>query len=150
MRHAMPLLAAGSMVLLGIAAFAFLAGERGTCLGPLGVTEVQCARATGIVPSLGAGVPILVASLAASIFVLAPVSADVRMRVAAAGILGGLVGGLAFLALRPVSMDGWTSGGSWISIPRPLDPNALVTAIVLGAFLGSYLCRLLWGSPSRR
>jgi cellobiose-specific phosphotransferase system component IIC len=150
MRDAMPLLVAGSLVLLGIAAFALLAGERGTCLGPLGVTEVQCAQATRIVPRLGVGVPILVASLAASIFVLAPVSRDLRMRVAAAGILGGVIGGLVFLAFRPVTMDGWTSSGSWISITRPLDANALATAIVLGTFVGSYLYRSVRTRPSGR
>jgi len=135
-------LVAAALVLIGMTATIFLGGERGACLGPLGVTEVECAQTTGIVPSFGIGLPILAVALAGSVFVLAPVSADARVPVIAAGIVGGAIGGLAFLALRPQTMDGLTSSDSWISIARPLDENALATAIVVGAFAGSYLWRL--------
>jgi hypothetical protein len=51
------LLVAGALLLLGLTAVLFLTGERGACLGPIGVTEVECAATTGIVTTLGFGVP---------------------------------------------------------------------------------------------
>jgi hypothetical protein len=111
------LLVAGALLLLGLTAVLFLTGERGACLGPIGVTEVECTATTGIVTTLGFGV----------------------------------TAGLAFVALRPVTMEGLTWSGSWASIPRPLDPGALATAMVLGAFVGALVWWARWkqrGMPS--
>src|SRR5450759_2939027 len=52
-------------------------------------------------------------------------------------------GAAAFLALRPLTMEGFDASGTWISISRPLDPYALATAIILAALLGTIVMRLL-------
>jgi hypothetical protein len=44
-------------------------------------------------------------------------------------------------------MEGFDSGGVWISIPRPLDPYALATAVVFGALLGAIVMRVMPGVP---
>jgi hypothetical protein len=144
------LIAAIGLLLLGMAAALFLVGEQGMCLGPIGVTEVQCAMVTGIVPTLGLGVPILGAAIGASVFVLARMPTAVRPGALIMGIFGGVVCGLAFLALRQTTMEGFTSSGSWLSIPRPLDPNALATAVVFGFFLGAYLWWVVSGLTRHR
>jgi hypothetical protein len=145
------LLVAGALLLLGLTAVLFLTGERGACLGPIGVTEVECAATTGIVTTLGFGVPAFFASVFAAVLVLSPMAAQAGLRVLPAAIFGGLTAGLAFVALRPVTMEGLTWSGSWASIPRPLDPGALATAMVLGAFVGALVWWARWkqrGMPS--
>ena len=134
---------AAVLVLLGAMAVPFLGSRIGGCLGPLGVTAVQCARSSGIVPDVGLGLPFLALMISLATFVVAPVPAGRRLRVLVAGVLGGAIGAAAFLALRPLTMEGFDSGGTWMSISRPLDPYALATAIILAALLGTIVMRLL-------
>lgn len=141
-------LVAGTLVLLGAAAALFFAGQVGECLGPLGVTAVQCAQATGVVPDVGIGLPVLALTIAVATFAVAPVPVGRRLPVLAGGILGGAIGGAAFLVLRPLTMEGLDSSGTWISIPRPLDTYALATAVVFGALLGMIVLR--WVPGARR
>ncbi|MCJ7711386.1 MAG: hypothetical protein MUQ32_11235, partial [Chloroflexi bacterium] len=143
MSTAARVLVAGILVLLGATAALFFGGQVGMCLGPLGVTAVQCAQATGVVPDVGLGLPFLALMISLATFVIAPVPAGRRLRVLVAGILGGAIGAAAFLALRPLTMEGFDSNGTWISIPRPLDPYVLATAIILAALLGTIVMRLL-------
>lgn len=135
------ILVAAVLVLLGATAALFFGGRIGGCLGPLGVTAVQSARASGIVPDVGLGLPFMALMISLATFVVAPVPAGRRLRVLAAGILGGAIGAAAFLALRPLTMEGFDSNGTWISIPRPLDTSALATAVVFGALLGMIVLR---------
>jgi hypothetical protein len=111
------------------------------CLGPLGVTAVQCAQATGVVPDVGMGLPVLALTIAIATFVVAPVPVSGRGPVLVGGVLGGAIGGAAFLVLRPLTMEGFDASGTWISIPRPLDTYALATAVVFGALLGASVLR---------
>ncbi len=141
-------LVATVLVLLGVAAALFFGGRVGLCLGPLGVTPVQCAWASGIMPDVGLGLPFLAVMISLATFVIAPVPAGRRLRVLVAGSLGGAIGAAAFLALRPLTMEGFDSTGTWISIPRPLDPFALATAIILTALLGTIVVRLLPDGPT--
>ena len=138
------------LVFLGAMAFMLFGGRVGGCLGPLGVTPVQCARASGVVPDVGLGLPFLALMVLLATFVIAPVPAGRRLRALVAGILGGAVGAAAFLALRPLTMEGFDSTGTWISIPRPLDPFALATAVILAALLGTIVVRLLPEGPTRQ
>jgi hypothetical protein len=139
MSAAVRVLGAGVLVLLGGTAEVFLSGQYPACLGPLGVTAVQCAKASGVVPQVGIGLPIFALAVAAAAVLVAPRPAG-RGRIALFGaILGAVVGGLAFLALRPVTMEGLDSTGAWISIPRPLDLGALATAAVVAAALGVFV-----------
>ena len=143
MNRSARVLVATVLVLLGAAAALFFGGRIGGCLGPLGVTAVQCARASGIVPDVGLGLPFLALMISLATFIIAPVPAGRRLRVLVASILGGAIGAAAFLALRPLTMEGFDSGGTWISIPRPLDAYALATATILTALLGTIVMRLL-------
>ena len=135
-------LVAAVLVLLGVVT-ALLGGQVVACLGPLGVTAVQCARASGIVPDVGVGPPFLTLMISLATFIIAPVAAGRRLQVLVASILGGAIGAAAFLALRPLTMEGFDSSGIWISIARPLDAYALATSIILAALLGTIVMRLL-------
>ena len=139
------LIVACNLVLLGAIALLFLGGQFGMCLGPLGVTPVQCAQATGVVPDVGIGPPVFALTIAVATFVVAPPPVGRGLPVVLGGILGGAIGGTAFLVLRPRTMEGVDSGGTWISVARPLDACALATAVVFGALLGTILARPLPG-----
>jgi hypothetical protein len=139
------LIVAVNLVLLGAIALLFLGGQLGMCLGPLGVTPVQCAQATGVVPDVGIGLPVFALTIAVATFVVVPPPVGRGLPIVFGGILGGAIGGAAFLVLRPLAMEGFDSGGTWISIPRPLDTYALSTAVVVGALLGAILARPLPG-----
>lgn len=135
---------------LGLLAFLFLHGRIVSCLGPLFVTKVQCAKVTGVVPEVGLGLPILAVCLAAASLVILPLSVDRRAPALVGGIVGGLTGAVLFAIFRPLTMEGSDSGGQWISIVRPFDPSALATASVLGALIGVVVGLLLrvvvrWG-----
>jgi len=114
MSRSVRVLVVAVLALLGAMAVPFLGGQIQMCLGPLGVTEVQCARATGVVPDVGVGLPFLALMLSLASFVLAPVPAGWRLRVLVAGILGGAIGAAAYLALRPLTMEGFDSNRTWI------------------------------------
>jgi hypothetical protein len=96
-------LVAAVLLLLGALAVPFLGGRIQACLGPLGVTAVQCAQATGVVSDVGIGLPFLALMISLAIFVIAPVPARRRLRVLVAGLLGGAIGAAAYLVLRPGS-----------------------------------------------
>ncbi len=95
------------------------------------------------IPDIGWGLPFLELTITVATFVVAPVPVGRRWTVLVGGILGGAIGGAAFLVLRPLTMEGFDATGTWISIQRPLDPYALVTAVIVGALLGTIAIRLL-------
>jgi hypothetical protein len=106
------------------------------CLGPLGVTEVQCAKATGLFSSVGLGAPLLALAIALALVVAVPVA---RRGLAATLILAGggaALGAALFLAFWPRTLDGFDSRGQWLSVSRPLDLAALATAVIAGAVVG--------------
>jgi hypothetical protein len=140
-------LVAGVLVMLGLLAELALAGQVPTCLGPLGVTPVQCARATGILPHAGIGLPILVLCLAAATSLSLPPPVGRRQHALIGALLGGLAAGCAYLIFRPRAMEGFDSSGAWLSLSLPLDPNAFVASVITGVALGSELLSWL---PIRR
>lgn len=101
------------------------------------------ARTEAFLPDVGPGLPFLALMVSLATFVLAPVPAGRRLPALVAGILGGAIGAAVFLVLRPSTHDGFDANGVWISIPRPLDPYALATVIILAALLGTIVVRLL-------
>lgn len=126
-------------MLVGAITALLFGGQVGTCLGPLGVTAVQCAKATGVMPDASMGLPVLAVTIVVATFLVAPAPTGSRMALLVGGILGGAIGGAAFLVQRPLTMEGFDSRGIWISIPRPVDAAALATAVIFGAFLGGIL-----------
>jgi hypothetical protein len=128
-----------ALVAVGVFAQLLFGGETGPCLGPLGVTPVECAKVTGFVPGVGIGLPILATALLAALLVAVPALRPRRQVAIASAAGGGLVGALLFLALRPGTMEGLDSRGQWISVVRPIDGPALVVLAVVGALVGLVL-----------
>jgi len=130
----LPLLLVAGVVLAGLVAAVVLGGSVARCLGPLGVTGIQCAQASGWYPSVGAGLPAFVACLGIAALVAAP---ELRRPLALAGlVVGGLAASVAYLALRPTVWTGPTSTGQVISLELPLDVTALTFVGLLGALGG--------------
>ncbi len=137
MRRRTRTLIAGLVALLGApVALIFGGGGVAMCLGPLNVTEVECAERTGLFPDVGLGTPVLALTLALALFVLVPIAARDRLLTVGATAAGAVAGAVLFLALWPRTLDGFDSRGEWLSVPRPLDEWALLTAVVAGATLG--------------
>jgi hypothetical protein len=136
-------LAAG-LVLLGATALIFGGGQILMCFLPVfaRMPSIQCEQAMGVL-GIGWGLPVFALTIAVATFLVAPVPAGRRWPVLVGGILGGAIGGAAFLVLRPLTMEGFNSSGGWISIPRPLDTYALATAVIFGALLGTIGVRLV-------
>lgn len=122
------------LVLAGLAVV-FLGGGVGSCLGPLGVTTVQCIHATGITPAVGLGAPLGALALVAAILLLRPGTANPRWRFAGASI-GAVAGAFAYLALRQSSMTGASSTGDVITVTLLVDSPALVAVAILAAGAG--------------
>ncbi len=129
-------LIAGLLILVGVpVALIFGGGGVAMCLGPVGVTEVECARNTGLFSNVGLGPPLLALVAAVALFALVPVPARDRLVVLGSTAAGAVLGGVLFLALWPRTLDGLDSRGAWLSVPRPLDGWALLTAVIAGAAL---------------
>jgi hypothetical protein len=142
---------AWTILAFGVAAWLFLGGGQiGACLGPLGVTMVQCAKATGVVPGVGVGLPVVVLTSTIAASLVVPIPSAIRLPVLLGWILGGAAAGAAFLVLRQRTMEGYDSSGTWISIGRPLDGDALATAMLLGGLLGALAIRVALGARRAR
>ena len=139
------------LVILGALAIAFLfGGPAASCLGPIGVTAVECIRSSGIAPNVGIGLPIGVAILVGAALLVLPVARNGRRGALVGGALGAVAGTLAYLAFRATTMTGPTSTGDVITVELPIDVYAAVAAALaacgLGAVIGSRL-RSVAGAP---
>ena len=116
--------------------FALLVGS-GTiplCLGPLAVTPVRCANATGIMPTAGAALPMTLMAIALGALVVVPPR---RARLEALfGGLGLILGMALYLMVRPTVLEGPDYDGTWLSLPMPVELDAFVAAGIAGAFIG--------------
>ena len=131
------LVVAAIVVLLGApVALMFGGGGVAMCLGPLNVTEVECAKDTGLFSNVGLGTPALALTIALALVVVVPVAPRDRLGSVASTAVGAVAGGVLFLALWPRTLDGLDSLGQWLSVPRPLDSWALLTAVIVGAAVG--------------
>lgn len=127
------LMFAGVVALAFVVAIFVVGGQVGSCLGPLGVTEVQCIRATGITPTVGIALPIILALVALAALALFPVPRSKSLWAAIGGIAGAIVAAIGYLAFHPTSITGPTSTGEVITVQLPIDGPALVGAVVAGA-----------------
>ena len=129
----------GALLLLvaGVATFLFAGGQVSMCLGPLNVTEIQCAKAIGRVPTVGH------APLAAALFtalgalIVAPIPARRRLGAVGAALIAAIGTAVAFVATWESVWTGVDSAGAPVSMDRPLDVDALATAVVVAATLGA-------------
>jgi hypothetical protein len=137
MNRTVGIVLAGFLVPVGAPAVLFFGGGQvAMCLGPIGVTPVQCAKGTGVVPGMGAGLPVLATTISLALLLLVPIPPTRRARTAAGALVGAALGVATYLLFRPRTMEGLDSHGDWISIIRPLDGSALLTAAIIGAMLG--------------
>jgi|GEM_PF-4647470 hypothetical protein len=126
-------------MLVGVLTVAFLVAiffvgiPMGSCLGPLGVTQVECIRATGAAPTFGPALPIIVGLVALAALVLFPVPRQQVSRAAIGGVAGAIVGTIGYLALHPTTMTGPTSTGEIITVQLPIDWSLLVAGLIAGA-----------------
>ncbi len=114
-------------------ALVFGGGGVASCLGPLNVSEVQCAKATGLVSTVGAGVPALVLVVAISLLVLIPMERHDWLASTGALVAGAVAAGALYLVVRPRTLEGLDSRGEWMSVTRPLDAQALLAVSIAGA-----------------
>jgi hypothetical protein len=135
--------AAVALVFLGAVATVFFGGVRGQCLGPLNVTEVQCVKATGIVPGVGIGLPILAGCILAGLLWVDPVPAASRATAVGIAVVGAALGSGAYLLLRPRTMEGFDSTGAGLVVTRPIDVAALAAAMLAGTAVGLLVARVI-------
>ncbi len=129
-------LAAG-IVLVGTYLALFFGPQVPPCLGPLGVTMVQCASVTGIVPTSGPGPVIFGLSVALAVVVLVPARLLRHREVILGAAAAAIAGAFAYLTRRPLTLDGFDSGGRWLSVALPLDVSDVLLAVILGATAGA-------------
>lgn len=140
MAHRTRVIAAVALVMLGALAIVFLfGGSAASCLGPLGVTAVECIRNSGIVPTVGLGLPLGTGAVVAAVLLVLPVARNGRRGALIGGALGGVVGTLAYLAFRATTMTGATSTGEVIMVELPIDVYAAVAGALAGGGLGAVI-----------
>jgi hypothetical protein len=130
-------LAAVLVVSAGLGAGLAAGGQVAGCLGPLGVTPIQCAKATGIVPTVGPALPLFTLAAALGTLILVPVPADRRRGTTMAGGLCAVVAAMVFATAWESTWTGVDSAGTMLSIPRPLDLGALAAVAILAATVGA-------------
>jgi hypothetical protein len=121
---------------LGVVALVLLPASVAGCLGPLGVTGIECARNTGIMPTVAIGTPVFAACVLLAGVVGLRGSVPVTGRAIAAIAIGAVITTAAYALLRPPTWSGPTSTGEVITLALPLDLAAVATAGFLGAAAG--------------
>jgi hypothetical protein len=127
------------LVILGALALTFLGVGVTQCLGPLGRTLVESVRDGCITPTVGLGPPIAIAGVVAAVLLVLPVARNGRRGALVGGVLGAVVGTLAYLALRATTLTGPTAAGELITVELPIDSYAAVAAALAGGGLGAVI-----------
>lgn len=157
-RSRLTLLVAAALI-LGIG-LVFLGGQSVGCLGPLGVTAVQCIAAFDAAyepdwsPGPGGGTWI-VASVAILFVSAAAVPWPALSRrslgvVVGVGVLGAALGTAIYAVTRPVSLTGPTSTGAAITVIFPGNVDAQLVDAVLGVGVAGLVAGLVLGRSSGR
>src|SRR5258706_15709997 len=94
-------LAAILIFVAGLGVLVFAGGQVAMCLGPLGVTPIQCAKVTGIVPTTPIAVPLFALAIASGVLLLAPIPAGRRRTAVVAGATPAAAPRTAFFVLSP-------------------------------------------------
>lgn len=127
------------LVILVALALIFLGGGVTQCLGPLSRTLVESVRDGCLTPTVGLGPPIAIAGVVAAVLLVLPVARNGRRMALAGGVLGAVLGTLAFLALRATTLAGLTAAGELITVPLPIDMYAAASAALAGGGLGAVI-----------
>jgi hypothetical protein len=133
--RARPVPALAIAVIGSLTALLFGGDQILACLGPLGVTAVRCAAHTGARPTEGPMVGMLIAANALAL-VIATARARVDWSETAATLGGAVVGAIAYVARRPLTLEGPDYDGTWLVVPLPVSGSALVSWTFAGAVAG--------------
>ncbi|HEV7810401.1 MAG TPA: hypothetical protein VGO64_07365 [Candidatus Limnocylindrales bacterium] len=125
------------IVLVGTFLGLFFGAQYPTCLGPIGVTLVQCVSATGVVPKSGPGTVIFALSVALALGLLVPGRLLRHREVILGAAAAAIAGAFAYLLRRPTTLEGFDSGGRWLSVALPVDVFDVLLAVILGATAGA-------------
>ncbi len=140
MAHRTRVIQAVGLALLGALVIVLLfGGSAAGCLGPLGVTTVECIRNSGIAPNVGLGLPIGTGAIVAAALLVLPIARNGRRGALIGGAVGAVVGTFAYLAFRATTMTGPTSTGEAITVELPIDVYAAVAAALAGGGLGAVI-----------
>jgi hypothetical protein len=140
----------GLAVALGGSLFALLfgGGTVAMCLGPLGVTAVRCAAHSGLAPTEGPWIGMIVSAIALGILV-AIGRTGFGWREALAGLGGAVLGGVAYLVRRPLTLEGPDYDGTWLVIPLPVVQSTLLFWSLAGSLVGLAVLAL-WRATRNR
>ena len=133
--------AALGLLLVGALALILFGTQVGSCLGPLGVTGIQCAQASGIFPTVGLGLPLFALGVAAAVVLVVPAVLEKAEHASAGALVGSLAGIFVYLVARPLTWTGPTSTGEVITVGLPVDTPAAATAAILGGLAGMIVMR---------
>jgi hypothetical protein len=113
------------------------------CLGPLGVTGVQCVAHGGRLPTDPLWPPMVVVSCALGALIAFPAKRSWIDGVA--GVGGVIAGVLISASIRTMTLEGPDYDGTWLVIPVPIDPWGVFMWAAAGfvvALVGTGLVRL--------
>jgi hypothetical protein len=142
-------LAAG-VALVGAFLGLFFGPQHPMCLGPLGVTMVQCASVTGTVPTSGSGPVLFALSVALAVGVLVPGRLLRHREVILGASAAAIAGAFAYLTRRPLTLEGLDSRGHRLAVALPLDVSEVLFAVTLGATAGAVAVAAVLALISRR
>lgn len=159
MRKSRVVLIVGAILALVIGVI-FVGGSVLACLGPLGVTHVQCIAAFNAVndpdyapgPASGAWIPVACAALLMAI-AIAPwrrPSTRAIIALAAASLAGAFVGSVAYDLTRETSLTGPTSSGEIITVAFGPSTEARLMAGAIGAGIAACTGALASAVTARR
>ena len=130
---------AAALVLVGLVVAVFGGTEVGGCLGPLGVTEIECMRASGRRPTTGLGALVLAIAACAAALIALPIGRAHRHGAIVAAAGAAAVAAIGYHLFRPISMTGPTSTGEVITVDVPIDLRALLAVVVIGGTAAAVL-----------
>jgi hypothetical protein len=136
------------VVAAGLGGLIFAGGQVGACLGPLGVTPIQCAKALGYVPTVGLGLPFFAAAAALGVLVIVTIPAGQRRGALIAAVVAAGIASVVFSATWVRTWTGVDSAGRMLSVDRPLD-FAVAAALAIVAALVAALAWAFVAEPVR-
>jgi hypothetical protein len=132
-------MAASIVLAAGLFLRLFYGTQNPGCLGPLGVTHVQCVAVSGVAPTVWWGPAFLVVAVFAAAWIAWPIKRGRWVASLIAAILGFATGAAIYLAARPRVLEGPTSTGEHLTVLLPVDRFALLAAGLAGAALLAFL-----------
>lgn len=123
-------------------ALIFGGGTVSNCLGPLGVTLVQCAAHGGRLPTQSAVVPLAAIAVALGLIVVLGLPSP-RLGLLA-GAAGGAAGAAVYFSTRWTVFEGLDfDGRTWLTVSIPVDTTVLVAWMAAFGLMGAALAAMV-------